>query len=76
MKINVEGLAKKDQYDKRNFIKCNCGKHFYPSKKMFVEFLKQFKSTKANVDIWSIEKWDKDEVTISLELTYKVGNKK
>jgi hypothetical protein len=43
MKIKYDKTRFEGKYDKRNLTICKCGKHKYPSKKMFVEFLKQYK---------------------------------
>ncbi len=72
MKINVEGLGKPSQYDDRGLVYSQSRGNLYPSKKMFVDFLKQFNDVKAEVDIWAIEDHTKDEVTITLELKHKV----
>lgn len=74
MKINVEGLADSSFYDKRNLVRCRCGRHYYPSKKMFVEFLKQYEDVDAEVDIWSVEHWDTGEVEIHVDLKYKISD--
>lgn len=75
MKINVEPSGMTGKYDKRNLTICKCGKHSYPSKKMFVEFLKKYKDVDADVNIWSIESWETGKVKIYLELTYEVQGK-
>jgi len=72
MKINVYGLADEKEYDERNLVKCKCGKHYYPSKKMFVEFLKQFNDVKANVSIWTHTDLDTGKVIINVQLKYNI----
>lgn len=69
MKINCTGIAGK--YDERNLTISKSGKHKYPSKKMFVEFLKKYPDIEAHVDIWSIESTN-GKVSIKLELEYEV----
>lgn len=70
MKVIVDGLIGK--YNKRNLAKCNCGNHYYPSKKMFAEFLKQYKDVEAEVYIGSTQNFSTGEVNIYLDLKYKV----
>ena len=70
MKVIVKGLIGK--YNERNLSQCNCGKHYYPSKKMFAEFLKQYKDVKAEVHISSTQNFATGEVGIHLDLKYKV----
>jgi len=74
MNVEVGGIVSKEKYDSRNLVRCRCGKHWYPSKKMFVEFLKNYEDVVADVQIWSVEDWSTGECTIHLELKYKVGD--
>ena len=76
MKINIDKykLAGKKEYDDRSLVRCKCGKHWYPSKKMFLEFLKQYKDVDAEADIWSHEDVNTGKVTIYVELSYVVGD--
>jgi hypothetical protein len=41
---------------------------------MFVEFLKQFKDVRGVAEVWSEENWDTGEVTIHVEVKYRVAN--
>lgn len=72
MQITVEGLASEKEYNDKNLVKCKCGKHWYPSKKMFAEFLKQYEDIDAEVDIWSIAHWENGTVEIHVDLKYKI----
>jgi len=63
-------------YDERNLTISASGKHRYPSKKMFIEFLKQFKDVRGVAEIWSEENWTTGTVTIHVEVTYKVADVK
>lgn len=75
MKIIVDAdKLKKAIYDKRNLVVSKSGLRKYPSKKMFVEFLKKYKDVNATVDIWSERDFSKSEETIHVELKYKVPN--
>jgi len=74
MIINVEGLADSSFYDERNLVRCKCGKHYYPSKKMFVEFLKQYEDINAEVYIWSVTHLESGEVEIHVDLKYKISD--
>jgi len=76
MKIIVDKSKLTGPYDSRNLSGCACGKHWYPSKKMFVEFLKQFKDIPGTADIWSVNDWTSNTVTIHVEVKYKVRNLK
>ena len=69
LKYDKESITGK--YDDRNLTVSKSGKYFYPSKKMFIEFLKQFSDVKADVDIWSVQDVCGD-IEIHLELKYKV----
>ena len=73
MKVKVGGIEGK--YDNRNLTVCKCGKHHYPSKKMFAEFLKQFKDVKADVNIISVEDLS-GVVVIYVELKYKISSRR
>jgi len=72
MKLNYDKhkLAEKKKYNERNLVQCRCGEHWFPSKKMFIEFLKQYKDVDGEADIWSIEDWETGQVTIHIELSY------
>ena len=74
MKINVQGLADPSAYNERNLVRCKCGKHYYPSKKMFVEFLKQYEDVDAEVDIWSVNHLETGEVEIHVDLKYRISD--
>lgn len=76
MKINYEKEKISGKYDKRNLSISESGTNRYPSKKMFVEFLKKFPDVKANASIWSLADYAKNEVTITVEVKYKVRNAK
>jgi len=76
MKINVQGLADPSTYDRRNLVRCKCGKHYYPSKKMFAEFLKQYEDVEVEVDIWSVERLEAGEVEIHVDLKYRISDAK
>lgn len=73
MKI-VCDLGSTTKYNKRNLVNSQSGKHWYPSKKMFVEFLKQYKDVRGIASIWSVEDWSDGTVTINVELKYRVAN--
>lgn len=74
MKLNYDKykLAEEGEYNDRNLVRCRCGKHWYPSKKMFIEFLKQFKDVKATADIWTHSDIPSGKVTIHCEISYVV----
>lgn len=74
MDIDVEGIE--GEYDSRGLSRCRCGKHWYPSKKMFKDFLDQYPDVDAVGEIWSRENWSTGEVTIYVELKYKVADVK
>lgn len=74
MRINVQGLAEENEYDERNLVRCKCGQHYYPSKKMFVEFLKQYGDVDAQVDIWTHSHLDTGEVEIHVDLKYQTAD--
>lgn len=76
MKLNYDKTMIEGEYDERNLTLCKCGKHRYPSKKMFIEFLNQYKDIKGDVDLWSTRDLDTGEVKIHLELSYKISNDK
>lgn len=76
MKLKYDKKAFKGKYDERNLTICKCGKHKYPSKKMFVEFLKQFKDIKGVADIWATQDLDNGKVKIHLELEYQISKDK
>ncbi len=60
-------------YDKRGLQRCRCGRHYYPSKKMLVDFLKQYKDIRGTVKIWSLADGVQGENTITCTIVYKVG---
>lgn len=74
MKILVDKNKLTGKYDERNLTISQSGLHKYPSKKMFVEFLKQYKDIKATADIWGTEDITNSTVTINVEVKYKVPN--
>jgi hypothetical protein len=61
-------------YDERNLTKCSCGKHRYPSKLMFIEFLKQFKDVPGTADIWSVRHNEDGTVEIHVDIKYKISD--
>jgi len=64
-----------NKYDERGLSICTCGKHRYPSKKMIYDWLKkEYPDVKGTAEIWSMRDYEKDEVIITLELKYKVGD--
>jgi len=63
-------------YNDRNLVQCRCGKHWYPSKKMFLEFLKQYKDIPATAEVWSHQDLDTGKVTIHVELSYFISDAK
>lgn len=71
MNIDCE-LGIKGVYDNRYLQQCRCGEHWYPSKKMFLEFLKQFKDINAEVSIHSISDAVKGTGRITVELEYPI----
>lgn len=74
MRIRYDKEKITGKYDERNLTISQSGQHRYPSKKMFIEFLKQYRDIQADVDIWGLEDHVKNEVTITVELKYKVKN--
>lgn len=66
-----EGIDNKE-YDERNLAICQCGKHSYPSKLMFIRFLEQFSDLKGVADIWSETDWTSHKVKIHVEVEYKI----
>lgn len=74
MKINCDNpfSLKEAIYDERNLVYSESGRNKYPSKKMFVEFLKQYKDIPANVEIWSMGDLINGTTTINVKLEYKV----
>lgn len=72
MELEYQKEALCGEYDKRNLTICKCGKHNYPSKKMFIEFLKNYKDVEGNAEVWSTQDFSAGEVTINVQLTYKV----
>ena len=76
MKLKYDKNYFTGKYDERNLTISKSGKYKYPSKKMFVEFLKQYKDIDAIVDIWSVDDIPTGKVKIHIELEYKVKNLK
>lgn len=76
MKLKYQKDALSGKYDERNLTICKCGKHKYPSKKMFVEFLKQFKDIPGEVEINSVQNLTNGEVKINVEVKYKISDAK
>lgn len=77
MKLNYDKQKVKESlalsaYDERNLAICQCGKHCFPSKLMFIRFLEQFKDVKGEAEIWSERDWDMGTVTIHVEVKYKL----
>jgi hypothetical protein len=68
----IKTSKKLNAYDERNLAKCKCGKHRYPSKLMFIEFLKQFKDVPGTADIWSIRHNEDGSVEIHVDVKYYV----
>lgn len=73
-KISIEESKAKGAYDERNLAKCKCGKHRYPSKLMFIEFLKQFKDVSGTADIWSVTHHEDGSVEINVQVKYFVSD--
>ena len=84
MKLLVDGNKLKESmelgaYDENGLSKSKSGLYKYPSKMMFIRFLtpflnNEFKPLKGTCDIWSVDDWGKDEVTIHVEIKYRVPN--
>lgn len=74
MKLDYDPLDLVGNYDRRNLEFSLTGKHKYPSKKMFVEFLKKFPDIKATASIWSLRNYADSTVTINVEVKYKAPN--
>jgi hypothetical protein len=72
--IYIKESKAKGAYDERNLAKCNCGKHRYPSKLMFIELLKQFKDVPGTADIWSISHNEDNTVEIHVDVKYSIVN--
>ena len=75
MIINFNECLIDGEYDKRNLVFSKSGKYKYPSKRMFIEFLKEYEDVDGEADIWSEEDIPTGEVKIHIELKYKVKNK-
>lgn len=76
MKINFSKQHLKGaKYDKRNLVFSQSGLRKYPSKKMFIEFLKKYKDVKGTATIWSERDHVASTETIIVQLTYKVPNR-
>ena len=75
MNIHAEGIdPNSDNYDERGLNHCRCGcKLKFPSKKMFVDFLKQYSDIDAEAMILTIENRESGKVTISVEVTYSIA---
>jgi len=71
MKINIDESKLTGRYNARKLVGCACGKHWYPSKKMFVEFLKQFRDIPGTAEIWSESDLETGITTIHVEIKYK-----
>lgn len=67
---------KESRYDKRGLALSQSGLRRYPSKKMFIDFLRKYNDIKGSVDIWSEVDNISNEVTIHLELKYKIPDMK
>jgi hypothetical protein len=76
MKLIYDKSSLEGGYDERNLSICKCGKHHYPSKKMFIEFLKKFKDVKGTADIWSEQNLDSGRVKIHVEVEYRISKTK
>lgn len=74
MKINVDYPFSfvKPRYDKRNLQYSISGKNKYPSKKMFEEFLRQYKDVQGTAEIWAVDNLNNATSTIHVDLTYKI----
>jgi len=72
--IGIKESKKLGAYDERNLTKCKCGKHRYPSKLMFIEFLKQFKDVPGTADIWSIRHNENGSVEIHVDVKYFIAD--
>lgn len=73
MKIEADfEVITNGDYDKRNLTYSKNRKYKYPSKKMFIEFLKQYEDVDGVAKIWSEEDWTAEEVRIKVELCYKI----
>ena len=74
MELEYQEEALCGKYDERNLTISGSGKRKYPSKKMFIEFLKTYKDVDGNAEIWSTQNLSDGEVTINVQLTYKVND--
>ncbi len=74
-KYKIKEGEKNHVYDERGLTICKCGKHSYPSKKMIYDWLRNnYKDVRGTAEIWSESNWDTGEVTICLEIKYKVND--
>jgi len=64
-------LAEKKHYDERYLDECicGCGRRF-PSKRMFIEFLKHYKDVDGEANIWSKKDLNTGKETIYVELSF------
>lgn len=74
MEIKVKGLGDDDQYDERNLVRCPCGKHYRPSKKMFAEFLENYRDIDGVAQIWSSEAAGEVEIHVTLRFRTEPEN--
>jgi len=72
LRYNRQKMKESGPYDNRNLVLSMSGKYHYPSKKMFIEFLKQFKDVSGLADIWSESDLNNGTTTIHVEIKYKV----
>jgi hypothetical protein len=70
----IQASKKLGAYDERNLAKCECGQHVYPSKLMFIEFLKQFKDVPGTADIWSVRHNEDGSVEIHVDVKYFISD--
>jgi hypothetical protein len=73
-RTHIKESKAKGAYDERNLSKCKCGKHVYPSKLMFIEFLKQFKDVPGTADIWSVTHHENGSVEIHVDIKYFISD--
>lgn len=69
MEINVEGLADEGEYDERNLLRCPCGEHYLPTKKMFAEFLEKYEDLDGVAEIrGSKSVWGDVEIKVKISV--------
>lgn len=73
-RTGIKTSKKLNAYDERNLAIYTCGKHRYPSKLMFIEFLKQFKDVPGTADIWSVRHNEDGTVEIHVDVKYKISD--